>query len=80
MILRNLAKKTNNSTKDDIIEYKGEPMEISTFYIGDKYTLINDLERYLALVTANAQSSALTNYALKHLKPGLSMSTAAVAR
>jgi DnaJ-class molecular chaperone len=40
-----LKNKTDKTMKDEIIEYKGEPMEISTFYIGDKYTLINDLEK-----------------------------------
>ena len=40
-----LKKKTNGSLKDQIIEYKGEPMEISTYIVGDNYTLISDVDK-----------------------------------
>ena len=31
--------------KDQIIEYKGEPMEISTYISNDKYSFISDLDK-----------------------------------
>ena len=38
-------KNKNNSFKDQIIEYKGEPMEITTYINKDNYAFINDLEK-----------------------------------
>lgn len=38
-------KKKNSSLKDQIIEYKGEPMEISTYISNDKYSFISDLDK-----------------------------------
>lgn len=38
-------KKKNSSMKDQIIEYKGEPMEISTYISNDKYSFISDLDK-----------------------------------
>ena len=40
-----LRKKSIESFKDQIIEYKGEPMEISTYVIGDNYTFISDIDK-----------------------------------
>jgi len=40
-----LKKKINGSLKDQIVEYKGEPMEISTYLDNNNYTFINNIEK-----------------------------------
>ena len=40
-----LKEKINGTLKDQIIEYKGEPMEISTYVLDNNYTFINDIEK-----------------------------------
>ena len=38
-------KKKNSSFKDQIIEYKGQPMEISTYVSNDHYSFISDIDK-----------------------------------